>query len=149
MEDQSVDWAEYARIQEELKKSKTSNDRHWGLEYALDKTLDDIVRGNSFDHSDTERRIQTGSRRNRNRTRLLRLSPIGWQPENADPSAAIEARSVLATIKSEVDDFDLIEKIAKGYNYDELAACESVEAGTLRKRVSRSRKRARTLIPDG
>lgn len=149
MEDQSVDWAEYARVQEELKKTKISNDRHWGLEYALDKTLDDIVKGNSFDRSDTERRIQTGSRRNRNRTRLLRLSPISWQPENTDPSAAIEARSVLEVLQTEVDDFGLIEKIAKGYNYGELAARGDAEAGTLRKRVSRSRKLARTLFPDG
>lgn len=57
MEDQSEDWAEFARVQEELKNSTTSNDRQWGLEYALDKTLDDIAQKNSFDRSDTERRI--------------------------------------------------------------------------------------------
>ena len=148
MEDLSVDWAEYARVQEELKKSKTFNDRCWGLEYALDETLDDIAMGKSFDRSDTERRIQTGSRRNRHRTRLLRISPLSWLPENTDPSAAIEARSVLEFLQKEVDDFELIKKVAKGYSYGELTARGDAEAGTLRKRVSRSRKRARGLFPD-
>ncbi|WP_057461202.1 hypothetical protein [Pseudovibrio sp. POLY-S9] len=149
MEDQSVDWAEYARIQEELKKSKTSNDRQWGLEYAHNAILGDIVKGNSFDRSDVERRIRSGARRNRYRTRLLRLQPIAWQPENTDPSVAFESRSALKMLQAEVDDFDLIEKVAKGYNYDELATHGNDAVGALRKRVSRIRKRARTLLPDG
>ncbi len=150
MKDLSVDWAEYARVQEELKQSKTSNDRHWGLENALNQTLDDIEKGCPFDRSDVERRIQSGARRNRHRSRLVRLQPVTWQPDTVDPAPACEARSELIFLRDalDADGFELVHKIAEGYNYTELESEEGAEVSTLRKRVSRCRAHARRLFPE-
>lgn len=148
MEDQSEDWAEFARVQEELKNSTTSNDRQWGLEYALDKTLDDIAQKNSFDRSDTERRIQTGARKNRHRKRLLRLNPITWLPDTCDPSSMLDARSQLQVLKSSLTDFDLLEKVAAGNSYAELSETENAAPASLRKRASRARQRSKRILQD-
>lgn len=148
MEDQSVDWAEYARAQEALKNSKTSDDRHWGLEYALNKTLDDIQKKHSFNRSDVERRIKTGARRNRYRSRLLRLQPITWQPEALNPIAHIEARSGLKFLRRHLEFFELVEQIAQGQKYNDLSALHRIEPAVLRKRVSRAKKRAHASFQD-
>ena len=147
MNNQSEDWAEFACVQEELKNSTTSNDRQWGLEYALDKTLDDIEHRKSFDRSDIVRRVQSGARRNRNRKRLLRLEPIDWQPACIEPNIQLEYRSQVGALRSTIkDSFDLLEQIAVGYRYDELADTHLHSLSTLRKRVSRSRNSAREFI---
>ena len=147
----SIGWAEYARAQEELNNSKTYNDHHCGLEYALNKTLDDLEKGDSFDRSDVERRIRTGARRNRYRTRLARLQPITWQPETNDPTQSYEARLELAFLRDVLGDdyFILLLKVAEGHRYSVLANEEGLEAPTLRKRVSRLRSKARKLLSDG
>lgn len=146
MKNQSVDWAEYAHAQRELKNSMTSNDRHWGLEYALNKTLDDIQAANSFDRSDVERHIRSGARLNRHRRRLVRLQPLTWQPETVDPTVATEARSELEFLQSEIVGFDLLEKVAQGYSYKELAQPQGPGSTSLRKRVSRLRNLARNSV---
>ena len=150
MEKLSVGWAEYARAQEELNNSKTYNDHHCGLEYALNKTLDDLEKGDSFDRSDVERRIRTGARRNRHRTRLARLHPITWQPETNDPTQSYEARSKLAFLHDVLgdDDYLLLRKVAEGHHYSVLANEEGLETPTLRKRVSRLRSKVRKLLSD-
>ena len=149
MKDLSVDWAEYARAQEELKQSKTSNDRHWGLESALNKTLDDIENGNPFNRSDVERRIRSGSRRNRHRARLIRLEPMTWLPDTVNSTPLYEARSELIFLHNALgdDNFILACKVADGYDYNELAQEEGAGATALRKRVSRCRAHARALLP--
>ncbi len=149
MKDLSVDWAEYARAQDELKQSRTSNDRHWGLENALNKTLDDIEKGSTFDRSDIERHIRSGSRRNRHRARLVRLEPITWLPSTVNPTLHYEARSELAFLHNSLDgnSLTLACKVAGGHYYSELAQAEGVGIPALRKRVSRLRIHARALLP--
>lgn len=148
MEDQLVDWEEYARAQKELENSKTSNDRHWGLEYALNKTLDDIQRKHSFNRSDVERRIKTGSRRNRHRSRLLRLQKITWQPEYFNSNKCIEARSKLEFLRKNLECFELVEQVAQGHEYNDLSTLYRIQPEVLRKRVSRAKKRAHASFQD-
>ena len=151
MENLSINWAEYARAQEELNNSKIYNDHHCGLEYALNKTLDDLEQGDSFDRSDVKRRIRTGARQNRYRTRLARLQPITWQPEMNDPTQSYEARLELAILQDVLgnDNYILLLKVAEGHRYSVLANEEGLTTPALRKRVSRLRSKARKLLSDG
>ena len=147
MQDLSDAWAAYARIQQQLDHAKQSGDHHWGLEYALNKTLDDIQEGRSFDSSDVERRIQTGARRNRYRSRLMRIHYPMPLPEATDPCQSHETRSALSILHVALGDngYRLLRKVAAGYDYNALADGDGVKASTLRKRVSRLRSRARQL----
>ncbi|PUB13719.1 hypothetical protein [Yoonia sediminilitoris] len=149
MEDQQVDWAEYARAQDELKKSTTVNDRHWGLEAALGNALTDIESGKHIDRSDTERRIQSGARKNRHRARLLRLQPLTWQPDIVDPTANYETSSELVFLCTAMggDDYNLMKNVAGGATYGELSGIMNAETSAIRKRVSRIRMSARNLLP--
>lgn len=149
MKDQQVYWAEYARAQDELKNSTTINDRHWGLEAALSNTLADIESGEHIDRSDTERRIQSGARKNRHRARLLRLQPLTWQPDTTDPTANYETCSVISFLCAAMsdDELNLIKNIVGGVSYGELASTMNVGSAVIRKRVSRIRSNARKLIP--
>ena len=147
----SIGWAEYARAQEELRNSKTYNDRHSGLEYALNKALDNLEKGDPFDRSDVERHIRTGARQNRYRTRLARLQPITWQPEMNDPTQSYEARLELAILQDVLgdDNYILLLKVAEGHRYSVLANEEGLKTPALRKRVSRLRSKVHKLLSDG
>ena len=145
MENLPVGWAEYAQVQKQLVKAKKSGDRQWGLEYALNKTLDDIQQGNTFDQSDVERRIQTGSRQNRHRSRLMRLHAPLQLSETINPSQSEEARSTLMYLHDALGEnrSRLLRGVGEGCDYAALAAEHGVNVPTLRKRVSRLRSRAR------
>ena len=150
MDNLSIGWAEYARAQEELNNSKTLNDRHRGLEYALDKILDDIEEDISFDRSDVERRIQTGARQNRHRLLLIRLQLPTWQLETNDPTQLYESRLELIFLHTALgdNDYDLLRRVAEGRDNNALADEEGLKAPAFRKRVSRIRCKARTLLSD-
>lgn len=60
----------------------------------------------------------------------------------------IDARSQLQALKSSLTDYDLLEKVATGNSYTELAQAERANPVSLRKRASRARKRSKTLLQD-
>jgi hypothetical protein len=147
MKNQSNDWAEYARAQSDLKKLNKSDDFSWGIEHSLNVTLTDIQNRKSHDRSDVERRIQTGSRRNRNRSRIVRLQSLTWPTCNNDTENLTDAKFQLELMRTQVNDFDMVEMIAQGYSYSELAAHHSMGIPALRKRVSRAKNYAQRKFP--
>lgn len=57
----------------------------------------------------------------------------------------VEANSELDLLRVSVADYNLVEKIAEGYTYFELASLTGKAPTTLRKRVSRASKRIRAM----
>ena len=147
MKDLPKDWAEYARIQKQLIGTSQSSDRHWGLEFALNKTLDEVEKDKPVDSSDVERRVRTGARKNRYRAQLERLHRPLQPPEMADPRQSNEARCTLLFLHDTLgsDSFRLLFLVGVGHGYGPLASQHGLNASTLRKRVSRLRSRARQL----
>lgn len=75
---------------------------------------------------------------------------VQWpQPETHDPRDGIEARSQPALLRTSLNGFDLVLKIAEGYTDGALAVGEAVEAdGTSQTRLPDQRTCAQTADPE-
>lgn len=141
MEDQSDDWAEYARIQSQLSKCATSTDRQWGLEHAADQILTAIEQGQPCELASTKRYVETGARRQRYRASILRLHQDTITPINPAPETALEARSEVIYLSSRDPEIKLVQRVVEGHSYRELAQAFAATESSLRKRASRCRQR--------
>ena len=132
-------WAEYQRIQEALLRRDHLDDIAWGLEAALDRSL------RSASREDVCRAASNASRKERYRARLRRLH-LHDEPVRSVEQMAI-AREQLQQIRMSVSlaDLDLLEAVACGARYAEIAVESNTNSGALRVRVLRLRQRLRCL----
>ena len=140
-------WEAYASRQRSLSNRWSVDDLAWGLEAALDRTLDAIaVREPEVD---LEKISQTATRRSRYRRALL----IRY-PQSASPSSELlgelEARSDSAALEGHLGAAQsrLLIAWSAGATSAELSAAEGLSADAVRTRVSRARAAAKAVLTD-
>ena len=131
-------WGAYARLQGELAHRTSVDSRSWGLEAGLDHTLTQSV----HDAGDIERAVQSASRKERNRSRLLRIYPPAFSGLGADVAASVDARRRLRRIRATVtpEEWVLLRAVGEGFEYRDMADRLKVNPGALRARVLRLRR---------
>ncbi len=120
-------------------------DGFWGIENGLNNFLIALEPSVTIDpqefQNSIDRAIATGSRLERNRARLRREF-LSQDPECLEEQRML-ARISLAEIRSAVSaaEWALLNAVAAGTTYHEIAASQGVSAGGVRTRVSRLRMR--------
>jgi hypothetical protein len=138
-------WDAFLRLQTELSKSSSVDNRSCGLERGLNFILAKSTETTSPTEEDIARALRSERRRERYRADLRRRYLSSKEP-TFDPIPIIEMRSDLKVIRSRIPDSDwvLLNLIATGADYHELAGL-SASRGALRIRIFRLRRRMLAL----
>lgn len=136
-------WNEYAALQDALAKSHRVDDQAWGLEGGLNS----LLAAPCPNEGSSRVAVENGSRKARNRARLLRVRGRDDTPA-AQPEVALDAFRQLRAVPNCVsqDDWALLSAVAEGRSYEEVAAVRGVSPASLRVRVVRSRRVAARSI---
>ncbi|HEV8573562.1 MAG TPA: hypothetical protein VGR43_02535 [Dehalococcoidia bacterium] len=130
----------YLRLQERSSKKTYLDDEYWGLDAALDALLENP----ETSEDGAERAISSAARKERHREmlRVVYLLPLEEAHDDHAQYQAIEARDMLNTLRQQVAEYDwkILEAVASGDSYRELAAELGDMPGALRTRVTRIRK---------
>lgn len=150
MSDVPDPWGQYHRLQTKLLRKTQVDDYAWGLEAGLSHLLTAI--GSATVEDSAERAVASRARRERNRLHLLRVHVDDRDESHRDVSeASLDAKRQLRAIRARVggENWRLLQAVADGYEYSELAVLFGAAPGALRARVLRVRRRVAdlTLLP--
>ena len=131
-------WAEYENLQIALDRSDV-DDIAWGLEAGLNRFL-----AHESEPDDIRRAVQSGSRKERYRARLLRIHPP-FERALDGPESAFDTKEQLDRMQARVtaDDWGILRDVAEGKSYLDIATRRKTTQGALRTRVSRIRQNCR------
>ncbi len=136
-------WDEYSPLQTELDERTRVDSETWGLEEALNNLIDPAARKRAPSPQVVKRVRNAASRRERYRAhlRVLRVVQIAGPADPEVEYQAIEVRETLDFLQAQVkpDDWTLLQEIAGGCSYAELAKMRGGTEGSLRVRMSRLR----------
>ena len=133
MSDLPEPWRAYARLQEQLARTRHVDGHTWGLETALNQILD----GESSAADALERTVRSEARKERHRAALRRKYPPAASTRKPTPENPIHARRLLrrALVLVTGAQWDLLRAVADGQQYRDLASVANVAPGALRARV--------------
>jgi hypothetical protein len=138
MSDLPEPWRAYARLQEQLARTRHVDGDTWGLETALNH----ILKGASFATDDLDRTVRSEARKERHRAALRRKYPPEVSTGKPTPENPIHARRLLRRARILVTgaQWDLLHAVADGQEYKDLAIVADMAPGALRARVLRMRR---------
>jgi hypothetical protein len=146
MSDVPDSWGQYYRLQTKLLHKTHVDDYAWGLEAGLSHLL--TANGSPALEDAAERAVASRARRERNRLHLLRAHADDRDGSHRDVSeASVDAKRHLRAIRARVgrENWRLLQAVADGYEYSELALLFGAAPGALRARVLRVRRRVADL----
>jgi len=135
-------WNIYIRVQTALSRGRQLSDQAWGAEAALSGILLSLQNNCPITSESVARTAASEGRRERHRARL-RLVHMAKGEAGADPDDALAAREGLRITQSRVssEDWAVLQQVAEGHSYTELAAQTRNTPGNLRVHVLRCRQR--------
>ena len=146
MRNPPIPWSVYLENQSKAGRCYRITNQSWGIEKGLNKFLTDAQSSSAITtpqefQSRTDRAINTGTCVERNRARLRRVY-LQQDPEQ-HAEQFILARLLLTEIYNSVstDEWELVNAVANGISYREIAASRGITTGSLRTRLSRLRAR--------
>jgi hypothetical protein len=144
-------WATYAQFQSRLSRLHRLNDHSWGLEGALNIIFEPDFSPDLTSAEEFRRAAASASRKKRNhRSRFLADDEITDAPDPNDMVAQIVAKEALHTIEDQItnpSDLRLLEGIALGHDYAQLAPLLGQGPISLRSRTMRLRRKFAYLKP--
>jgi hypothetical protein len=140
-------WSAYATLQAKAARSYRVDDAasgaDGGLAYILTALEAGTVPANPEElHRHTQMAVATGAWKHRNHARLRFKYPSDLGNEaGPDPELSLMAHERLLQIQGNLAalDWSILNAVANGYDYMEIAAITGLTAGSLRTRVSRLR----------
>jgi hypothetical protein len=144
-------WAAYAQFQSKLSRLHRLNDYSWGLEGALNVIFEPDFSPHLTGAEEFRRAVANASRKKRNhQSRFVAHEEVGDAPDPNDMVAQILAADALRVIEDQINnpsDLNLIDGIAIGHDYAELAPLLGQGPVSLRSRAMRLRRRFAHLKP--
>jgi hypothetical protein len=141
-------WDAYGALQAELNDKVQVDSEAWGLEEALNKLVDPATRKSATTPDAIKRVRNAAARRERHRAhvRILRVVQGGLFDSEVE-DRAVETLEALAFVQAQVtlDDWQLLQQVAEGRAYADLAKGRGVSEVSLRVRVSRLRASLRRV----
>jgi hypothetical protein len=152
MSSENRSWALYARFQNQLLHSLSTDDRSCGLEGALNVILEADFSAERTSEDDFRRAAASASRKRRHHLSCFLVPQDGEfdPPDGKDTFAQIVARQALHAIEAGVqrrDDQRLIAAVADGDGYAGIAGELRLPQSSLRSRVLRLRGKFAYLRP--